>query len=65
MREFQDLKDSIRTVPDYPVEGVQFRDITTLLQKPHLFKEMIDAMTSQWEPYQIDAKYVLHIIKGR
>jgi len=55
MREFQDLKDSIRTVPDYPVEGVQFRDITTLLQKPHLFKEMIDAMTSQWEPYQIDA----------
>ena len=55
MREFQDLKDSIRTVPDYPVEGVQFRDITTLLQKPHLFKEMIDAMTSQWEQYQIDA----------
>ena len=55
MREFQDLKDSIRTVPDYPVDGVQFRDITTLLQKPHLFKEMIDAMTSQWEQYQIDA----------
>ena len=55
MREFQDLKDSIRTVPDYPVDGVQFRDITTLLQKPHLFKEMIDAMTSQWEQYKIDA----------
>ena len=55
MREFQNLKDSIRTVPDYPVEGIQFRDITTLLQKPHLFKQMIDAMTSQWEPYQIDA----------
>ena len=55
MEEFQDLKDSIRTVPDYPVQGVQFRDITTLLQKPHLFKKMIDAMTSQWAPYQIDA----------
>ena len=55
MKEFQDLKDSIRTVPDYPVQGVQFRDITTLLQKPHLFKKMIDAMTSQWAPYQIDA----------
>ena len=55
MKEFQDLKDSIRTVPDYPVQGIQFRDITTLLQKPHLFKKMIDAMTSQWKSYQIDA----------
>ena len=55
MKEFQDLKDSIRTVPDYPVQGVQFRDITTLLQKPYLFKKMIDAMTRQWAPYQIDA----------
>tara|TARA_B100001063_G_scaffold222344_1_gene228734 strand:- start:2128 stop:2661 length:534 start_codon:yes stop_codon:yes gene_type:complete len=55
MKEFQDLKDSIRTVPDYPVPGIQFRDITTLLQKPHLFKKMIDAMTSQWKSYQIDA----------
>ena len=55
MKEFQDLKDSIRTVPDYPVPGIQFTDITTLLQKPHLFKKMIDAMTSQWKSYQIDA----------
>ena len=55
MKEFQDLKDSIRTVPDYPVQGVQFRDITTLLQKPYLFKKMIDAMTRQWAPYQVDA----------
>ena len=55
MKEYQDLKDSIRTVPDYPVAGIQFRDITTLLQKPHLFKKMIDAMTSQWKSYHIDA----------
>ena len=55
MEEFQYLKDSIRTVPDYPVNGVQFRDITTLLQRPHLFRKMIEAMTSQWKSYQIDA----------
>ena len=55
MKDFQDLKNSIRTVPDYPVQGVQFRDITTLLQKPQLFKKMIDAMTNQWKAYQIDA----------
>ena len=55
MKEFQDLKDSIRTVPDYPVEGVQFRDITTLLQNADLFKKMIDGMTNQWAETSIDA----------
>ena len=54
MKEFQDLKDSIRTVPDYPVQGVQFRDITTLLQNASLFKKMIDGMTKQWEKTSID-----------
>ena len=55
MKEFQDLKDSIRTVPDYPVEGVQFRDITTLLQNKDLFTKMIDGMTKQWAGVPIDA----------
>ena len=55
MKEFQDLKDSIRTVPDYPVEGIQFRDITTLLQNRDLFKKMIDGMTKQWAETPIDA----------
>ena len=55
MKEFQDLKDSIRTVFDYPVKGVQFRDITTLLQNASLFKKMIDGMTKQWEKIPIDA----------
>ena len=55
MKEFQDLKDSIRTVPDYPVEGVQFRDITTLLQNSKLFKKMIDGMVKQWAGTPIDA----------
>mgnify|MGYP001158472492 FL=1 len=55
MKEFQDLKDSIRTVPDYPVQGIQFRDITTLLHNAGLFKKMIDGMTRQWADKQIDA----------
>ena len=55
MKEFQDLKDSIRTVKAYPVEGVQFRDITTLLQNASLFKKMIDGMTKQWADVEIDA----------
>ena len=55
MKEFQDLKDSIRTVTDYPVQGVQFRDITTLLQNASLFRKMIDGMTQQWADVKIDA----------
>ena len=55
MEEFQDLKDSIRTIPDYPVTGVQFRDITTLLQNRDLFKKMIDGMTKQWAETPVDA----------
>ena len=55
MKEFQDLKDSIRTIPDYPVAGVQFRDITTLLQNRDLFKKMIDGMTKQWAEIPVDA----------
>ena len=55
MKEFQDLKNSIRTVPDYPVEGIQFRDITTLLQNKDLFANMIDGMTKQWAGVHIDA----------
>ena len=47
MKEFQDLKDSIRTIPDYPIDGVQFRDITTVLQNASLFKRMIKGMTKQ------------------
>ena len=55
MREFDDLKNSIRTVADYPVKGIQFRDITTLLQNKNHFKKMIEGMTDQWKHEKIDA----------
>jgi len=37
-----DLKSKIRTVPHWPVEGVMFRDITTLLQDGEAFKQACD-----------------------
>jgi adenine phosphoribosyltransferase len=39
-----DLKNSIRTVPDFPVEGIQFRDITSLLENPDAFNDAIVSM---------------------
>ncbi|KAI4453206.1 single-stranded-dna-specific exonuclease recj [Holotrichia oblita] len=39
-----DLKEIIRTIPDFPEEGVMFRDITTVLQNPDALKFAIDKM---------------------
>lgn len=40
------LKRSIRDVPDFPEPGIMFRDISTLLADPDLFRRTIDAMGS-------------------
>jgi adenine phosphoribosyltransferase len=36
------LKDYIRSIPDYPKKGILFRDITTLIKNEKAFKETID-----------------------
>ena len=41
------MKESIRTVPDFPIPGIQFRDITGLLEDPNAFKESIIKLTSE------------------
>jgi adenine phosphoribosyltransferase len=42
------LKANIRTVPDWPAPGVQFRDITPLLQTPKVFRVLIDAFVHRY-----------------
>lgn len=49
-----DLKACIRTVPDWPAEGVRFRDITTLLQDPRAFKAAIDKFHERYREMRID-----------
>ena len=49
------MKEFVRTIVDYPIKGIEFRDITTLLQKADLYKQLIDEMTEPWEKTQIDA----------
>jgi len=39
-----DLANLIRAIPDFPIEGILFRDITTMLSKPDAFKAAIDAL---------------------
>ena len=42
------LRQHIRTVPNWPVPGVQFRDITPLLQNPKVFRVLIDAFVHRY-----------------
>ena len=42
------LKSHMRTVPDWPAPGVQFRDITPLLQDPRMFRMLIDAFVHRY-----------------
>ena len=49
-----DLKDAIRTIPDYPKPGVMFRDITTLLGNARAFRRAVDELVQPWAGMKID-----------
>lgn len=48
------LKSLIRTIPHYPKQGIQFRDITTLLKDPVGFRMVIDAFAQHYASQPID-----------
>jgi adenine phosphoribosyltransferase len=49
-----ELRDSIRTIPDYPKPGIQFRDITTLLGNPSALRQTVDELARPWKNSRID-----------
>jgi adenine phosphoribosyltransferase len=48
------FKEKIRTVPHWPIEGVMFRDITTLLQDPEAFRATCDEFYERYKDMKID-----------
>jgi adenine phosphoribosyltransferase len=50
----QELMSAIRTIPDYPKEGILFRDITTLLGNARAFRRAVDALVQPWAGSKID-----------
>lgn len=48
------LDDTIRTIPDYPKPGIQFKDITPLLANPEAFFWTIEAFKEHYAGQQID-----------
>ena len=45
----QSLRSTIRTVPDFPIEGIMFRDITPVLRDPGLMSGIIDRFAQEME----------------
>ena len=48
------LEQYIRDVPDFPVPGILFRDITPLLRDPDALASSVEAMTAPWRGRGVD-----------
>lgn len=53
------LKQFIRDIPDFPIEGIMFRDITTLLANPDAFRDAIDGLLAPYNGERIDKVVVI------
>jgi adenine phosphoribosyltransferase len=49
-----DVRDYIRTIPDFPKEGIMFRDVTTLFGDPRGFRMAIDLLIHPYAGLKID-----------
>lgn len=49
-----DLREKIRNVPDFPQQGIQFKDITTLLKDGKAFRLAIDMLATPFKQQNID-----------
>ncbi|MBV8171067.1 MAG: adenine phosphoribosyltransferase [Candidatus Eremiobacteraeota bacterium] len=49
-----ELKDKVRAIPDFPIPGILFRDITPVLQDPASLRAAIDLMSNAYKDAKID-----------
>ena len=50
----QRIEEAIRTIPDFPKPGIQFRDITTLLGNPEASALLMDHLAARYADYRLD-----------
>jgi len=51
----ESLKAAIRDVPDFPIKGIVFKDITPVLQNGPLFRQAVDAIADRHTGKKVDA----------
>src|SRR5262245_47907925 len=53
-RVLRELRGLIRDVPDFPVPGILFRDITPIFQSPEAFRACVDLFVDHFKDRRID-----------
>ena len=48
------LKETIRSISDWPIKGVIFRDVTTLMHNPEAFRESCDILYERYKDMNVD-----------
>ena len=48
------IEELIRTIPDFPIKGVMFRDVTTLFGNAKGFQECIERLTTPYKNTKVD-----------
>lgn len=48
------INSAIRTIPDFPKEGIQYKDISTLFLRPDIIQEIIDVSANALRDYRIE-----------
>ncbi len=50
----EDIKKAIRNIPNFPKDGIMFRDITTAIKDPVIMKKIVDLMADEYKDEKID-----------
>jgi adenine phosphoribosyltransferase len=50
----EDIKSKIRAIPNWPKDGIMFRDITTLIKDPDGFKDTCNTLYEEYKDKEID-----------
>jgi adenine phosphoribosyltransferase len=45
----EDIKNSIRNIPDFPKEGIQFKDVSTAFKDKHIFRHILSEISTHYE----------------
>lgn len=48
-KKIEKLKSSVRNIPDFPIEGIQFKDVTTLFQYSENLKDLTEVLTNLYK----------------
>ncbi|MBF0576560.1 adenine phosphoribosyltransferase [Dysgonomonas sp. GY617] len=48
-KKIENLKASVRNIPDFPIPGIQFKDVTTLFQSPQNLKDLTEVLTDLYK----------------